>query len=496
MSLLLDALKSTDSSAAMAVEPEEEPLDAQATLELLAQRPTAQARLALVPTPDVAVAPSSDFAPELVSEVVPATPCPEPAPLSIVGRPDEIAAAPPATAPPNARSDLAAPNARASLAAPPTKSRSKKYGLLLAAVATLAGIGIVGKSLWPLFGSNTVIYPQRRESQQTAASTDPAPAPSTGAVQVSSARPADQFAYSGNAPEIDLRDAEITPAVTSEPAATGAAAPPTSVAPSAAQTASVAAKYTTGPAPAESSGVAARTGEIRPSSMRPTVTRSAATHSSAPTLSVTRTEGPSSIDRHVELGYRALAAGNVATAQNEYVAALELDPNNVDAMLGMATVAARDGRSKAAAAAYANVLKLEPGNPDATAAMAMLGSNGSAGESNESRLKILIAGDDGGRPSLHAALGGVYAADARWTEAAQEYFVALGKDPGNPDLAFNVAASLDQNRNPAVALTFYGQALAFARQRPTQIDLNAIEQRIGQLQARGEVHAPGAPGAP
>jgi Tfp pilus assembly protein PilF len=198
----------------------------------------------------------------------------------------------------------------------------------------------------------------------------------------------------------------------------------------------------------------------------------------------------------VEAGYRALGAGNVATAENEYVTALELDPNNVDAMLGMATLAARDGRLKAAAAGYAKVLKLEPGNPDATAAMAMLGSNGSAGESNESRLKILIAGDAGGRPSLHAALGGVYAADARWTEAAQEYFVALGKDPGNPDLAFNVAASLDQNRNFAAALKFYGQALAFARQRSTQIDLNAIEQRIGQLQARGEVHAPSAPGIP
>ncbi len=211
----------------------------------------------------------------------------------------------------------------------------------------------------------------------------------------------------------------------------------------------------------------------------------------ASALSVTRAEGPSTIDRHVEAGYRALAAGNIATAQNEYLAALELDPNNVDALLGTATAAARDGRSKAAAAAYARVLKLEPGNPDATAALAMLGAGGTSGESNESRLKILIAGDDGGRPALHAALGGVYAADARWREAAQEYFVALGKDPGNPDLAFDVAASLDQNRNFAVALTYYRQALAFARQRPTQVDTNAIEQRVGQLQARLETQAAG-----
>jgi Flp pilus assembly protein TadD len=222
--------------------------------------------------------------------------------------------------------------------------------------------------------------------------------------------------------------------------------------------------------------------------------RGAATRASIATLSVTRSEGPSPIDRHVQAGYLALSAGNVADAQTEYFAALELDPNNVDALMGAATVAARDGNPKAAAAAYTKVLKLEPGNPDATAAMASLGANGSNGENNESRLKILIASGDGGRPALHAALAGVYAADSRWPEAAQEYFTALAKDPGNPDLAFDVAASLDQNRNPGMALAYYGQALIFARQRPTRIDLHAIEQRMSQLQAHvGRSPAPETP---
>ena len=490
MSLLLDALKSTDSDAAEEVALEEEPLDAQATLELLAQRPTVHARLALV-IADVAESPSMDLAPELLAEVAPAAPAPEPAfagaPLNTAGRTDEAAAAPPVVAPSSVRATPSAPaTARAAVAAPQTMSPVKKYGLLLVALAAFTGIGIAGKALWP-FGPTTVIYPERREAEQpVAASTDPAPAPSTGAVQVSSARPPDQFAYAGNAPEIDLPDAEIHSAATRGPAPSAGVIPQSP-------------SSTTDPALAASVELDARTGGMRASSIvRSPVTRraaSAAAHSAA-SLSVTRREGLSSIDRHVEAGYRALAAGNVATAQNEYVAALELDSNNVDAMLGMATIAARDGRPKVAAAAYANVLKLEPGNPDATAAMAMLGSNGSAGESDESRLKILIAGDGGGRPSLHAALGGVYAADGRWTEAAQEYFVALSKDPGNPDLAFNVAASLDQNRNVTSALNFYGQALAFARQRPTRIDLNAIEQRMSQLQARGEVHAPSGPGTP
>jgi Tfp pilus assembly protein PilF len=88
---------------------------------------------------------------------------------------------------------------------------------------------------------------------------------------------------------------------------------------------------------------------------------------------------------------------------------------------------------------------------------------------------------------LHAALAGVYAADRRWADAAQEYFIALSMDPGDSDLAFNLAASLDQNHNTAAALTYYAQALASAKLRAAQIDVRAIEARISQLQARIEV---------
>jgi Flp pilus assembly protein TadD len=462
MSLLLDALKSTEVDVPAAIEPEEDPLDARATLELLAQKPLRQNPLALVPGSDNAAAQHSITGPRLFDELAAAPPSPEREPVSVAARTTDFVSPPviAAAAPTSTRATATAPaNARGTLAVAPQASRIKRYFLSLAALV-IASVGMVGLWLWQS-SSNTVVYPERGRTQQVATGLDNTVAPSTGAVQVSSARPAEQFGFDGNAPEIDLRNAKPQAA-----AAPGTAMPASGV------SAPIATSPTRARAPAQ-------TPEAHPSF-----------------LSVTPGQGLSSIDRHVEAGYRALSAGDVANAQHEYLAALELDPNNVDALLGAATVAARDGRSKAAAAAYTQVLKLEPGNPDATAAMAMLGSGGSTGESNESRLKILIAGDDGGRPALHAALGGVYAADARWSAAAQEYFTALSKDPGNPDLAFNVAASLDQNRNSSMALTYYRQALAFARQRPAQIDLNALERRISQLQARVETAAPAAPETP
>jgi len=178
----------------------------------------------------------------------------------------------------------------------------------------------------------------------------------------------------------------------------------------------------------------------------------------------------------------------------EYFAALELDPNNVDGLMGVATVAARDGNSKAATAAYTKVLKLEPGNPDATAAIASLGGNGSTGENNESRLKILIASGDEGRPALHAALAGVYAADSRWPEAAQNTSLPWPRIRAIPTWPSTLRQVSIKTATPAMALAYYGQALIFARQRPTQIDLHAIELRMSQLQAHvGRSPDPEAP---
>jgi Flp pilus assembly protein TadD len=465
MSLLLDALKPTEAEDSGAgVEPEasesqEEPLDGPATLALLASKPSARNNaetiLSLVPTSGMATDPPASVpealppAPTLVAEVARTVSNPEHAPGPSAGRTAEAARAPgPAAAAPA--------NTRAPISALTVKPRARTYALTAAALAALVGIGIAGKALWwP--STNVAIYPAAREVQPPPPAIVAETTPSTVAVQVSSARPAEQFAYTGNAPEIDLRNAEPP---------TNATAPENAMGPEIATPAPSATRHA----------------------------RGAATRASIATLSVARSEGPSPIDRHVQAGYLALSTGNIANAQTEYFAALELDPNSVDALMGAATIAARDGNLKAASAAYTKVLKLEPGNPDATAAMATLGAGGSTGENNESRLKILIASGDGGRPALHAALASVYAADLRWPEAAQEYFTALAKDPGNPDLAFNVAASLDQNRNPGMALAYYGQALIFARQRPTQIDLRAIEQRMSQLQAYvGRSPAPGSP---
>jgi Flp pilus assembly protein TadD len=446
MSLLLDALKSSEPNypAEPEAEDQEDSLDARATLELLAARPAPPEVLSLAPTsepePSESVAAFSQAAAKPVADPLP--------PAAAYVRSGTAPSRDPPAPTANFRAAPATP------AAAPTS----KLSMLLMALVVLGGIGLAAKILWP----KTYVVTNPDNAQPAPPTAEPAAAAdprSLRSVQVPSARPADHFAYTGNAPEIDLHETGAAAATVA-----GASAP-TSAAPT----------PSAGAAPSESPAPHRR---------------------AAAAFTVTKTESESEIYRHVKAGYQALTAGDVAGAEREYRAALQLDPNSIDALLGSAAAAARDGKPAVAGETYAKVLKLEPGNPDATAAIAMLSRDTLANESAESHLKILIGGDDGSRPALHAALGGVYAADGRWSEAAQEYFAALGRDPGNPDLAFDVAASLDQNRNAVMALDFYRQALAFARQRPAQFDVQLVEERVNRLQAKAAAGHPDAAGAP
>ena len=429
MSLLLDALRTTQSSPPALAEPQDDALDGRETLKILTAENEANSDLTL--------------------ESIPASPAGAPAAASLDAAmpPRETAAASrnPAM---TLGSAAAAASPALAPALPPTLPRSaaRRYAAMLAAAVAVVTVVMVGKSLLHT-RSNPVIYPDAASPPASAG--QPAIRPATSPVKVPS-RPASQFSYAGAAPEIELHDAEL-------PDAFRTPAHPVTKA---------------GSADAPRTAVAA------------TAAAAPKTHRD---FSVTPSPGLSSIDQHIAAGYRALGAGNIASAQREYRSALELDPNNVDALLGTASAAARGGNPAIAGAAYAKVLRLEPGNKDATAALTILSRDPAAAEANESRLKVLIAADSERRPGLHTALAGVYAADARWTDAAQEYFIALSMDPGDSDLAFNVAASLDQNHNFAAALSYYAQALAFAKQRPGQIDVRAIEGRMRALQARIEV---------
>jgi uncharacterized protein HemY len=99
---------------------------------------------------------------------------------------------------------------------------------------------------------------------------------------------------------------------------------------------------------------------------------------------------------------------------------------------------------------------------------------------SESRLKNVIASQPDAS-FLNFTLGNQYAAQARWSEAQAAYFRAFTTDPENPDFAYNLAVSLDQLRQPQLALEYYRKALAASASRPGAFQRGQVEARIREL---------------
>lgn len=178
--------------------------------------------------------------------------------------------------------------------------------------------------------------------------------------------------------------------------------------------------------------------------------------------------------------YEALQNGNLAQAQQLYQKLLASDPYQLDALYGLAALALQRNQPQLAETYYLRALEADPRDPVATAGLAGLREK-SFGDNTESRLKTLIAEQPS--PALHFALGNLYAREARWRDAQQAYFLAYQGDSESPDIAVNLAISLDQLHQVKPAIQYYNEALRLASRRQAAFNPAAIQARLRELQA-------------
>lgn len=195
-------------------------------------------------------------------------------------------------------------------------------------------------------------------------------------------------------------------------------------------------------------------------------------------IRVARTVQPARIAPALENAYELLRTGDLATAQQQYETALRQDPNSRDALLGMATVAARQNQGAQASSYYLRLLELDPN--DATAVAGLVGLSGGDAGQNERRLKAILTSNPDAGPVLFA-LGNLYAQQGRWPEAQQTYFRAYTAAPDNADYAYNLAIGLDRLNQGKLALTYYQRALALGQDKPAGFDRTALRQRMHEL---------------
>ena len=186
------------------------------------------------------------------------------------------------------------------------------------------------------------------------------------------------------------------------------------------------------------------------------------------------------VNPQIASAYQAFQAGDLASAERDYRLVLKSEPKNTDALHGLAAISLHKGQPEATEDLYLRILEADPKDNAAQAGLISLRGQVDPTQS-ESRLKNLLASQPDS-PTLHFALGNLYARQGRWNEAQQAYFRAYTIDGENPDYQFNLAVSLEQLRQPKLALQYYQGALAAATQRPAAFDRNQVAGRVSELQ--------------
>lgn len=188
----------------------------------------------------------------------------------------------------------------------------------------------------------------------------------------------------------------------------------------------------------------------------------------------------STLSRHLSKAYGAYQNEDFDQARDIYTQILKKDHNNIDALLGLASISEQFGQLKRAQVLYEKILNLDGNHIYANNALIRINSANTQTKSESHYKQLLEQYPE--QAHTYASLANFYAARQRWNEAQQAYFQAVEKDAKNPDYHFNLAICLDHLGKKAVALRYYQLAVELAKIAPATFNSAQAANRIQQLQ--------------
>ena len=163
----------------------------------------------------------------------------------------------------------------------------------------------------------------------------------------------------------------------------------------------------------------------------------------------------------LEMGYAGLQAGRFDDASRAYTAALEANPVEPDALLGLAYIAHAKGQREEALTYYRRVLRQDPGNSVANAGLLALetGTNGVATGSSQGERAKELAARQPESAAVQALAANALVQEGALPDAALAFARAQALEPANPVHAYNLAVAFDKLGNYTQAAAQYEKAL-------------------------------------
>lgn len=393
--------------------------------------------------------------------------------------------------------------------APPQQNKNSRV-VVLAGVAAVLALSM-GSVLFGVWGDPMTLIPGLGASSQgmVRAPVPPPPQATSGDVAVAVLPPAITLAPS----QADASPSAVAPVTSaSGAAAPGATAPapaPATVAVAATETPKAAASQATAAGPGAKAKTQPKTGDPSSQGAAPHVARTALacgpgtrspecpvpsrTAPAAPERATaqasvqTRLSGPSDLEQ----GYSALTQGRLQEAGLAYALALAKNPDERDALLGLAYIAQKQGRSDEAVDFYKRVLRQEPGNADARSGLLMLNPPGDSQDMGSRSRDVAEQNPDSA--AAQSVLGHALVRQGRLADARLAFARAQQLEPNVARHAFNLAVALDRLRQYDEARYYYGRAIALAGATSSVQDkgfaLADAQARLEQLRAASPVAA-------
>lgn len=195
--------------------------------------------------------------------------------------------------------------------------------------------------------------------------------------------------------------------------------------------------------------------------------------------SVHSSSGPSIL----EMAYQDLISGRLPEAGAAYAKALAVNPQERDALLGLAYIAQRQGRKDESVSLYKQVLRQEPGNVTARAGLLALSPSGDLQDfGNQSRE---VAEQNPDSAAAQSALGHALVRQNRLADAKVAFSRAMQLAPEVPRHAFNLAVAFDRLHNYEEAQRYYERAVSLMKQTGSEstsgFALADVMARLAQL---------------